>query len=260
MTPAAMTPAAVTRRDPRSPTARPLLLLAAALVAAALTGCGAVQALTDLQSSLEGDGFTNVKVGVDGSDTVTVAVDPLAGDAAGSQTTAARVVWTTFPRRFGLLRVTVRAQSSRTYTRADLEQQFGPRPARLDDKRLGDELRRIAAGALIGLAVGAVLLIGLIILIVVLVRRSGKRKRLARAHAAGYGYGYGYGQPGYGPPPGYGGPAAPGPPPGYGGPAAPGSPPGGGFGPPGSSGPSGPPGPPGPSGPPPGGQQPPGWG
>ncbi|MBV9921315.1 MAG: hypothetical protein JOY78_10755 [Pseudonocardia sp.] len=191
---------AVDRR--RSPVPILSLVLAATLLLLA-SGCGTVRAFVDLDNELKDQGFRNVSVNVDsrsGGDTLRVEADPPPGESveqAGRE--AARIAWTTFPRRFESLLLHIGGVSMRL-DRTQLTQMFGPRPARLDDKALGDDIRRLGVGLVISLAAGLVLCVGLIVLIIVLVRRSSKRKRSQQPPWGG-GPGYGYPQPPYGAPP-----------------------------------------------------------
>jgi hypothetical protein len=232
------------------PIPRRAIHLATALVAAAVlvltSGCGTISAFVDLQDELNNAGFSNVSVNVDsgtGGDTLKIdATRPPGTTLEEARTRAAQIAWETFPRRFNRLLLDIDGQTV-SLSRDELQQQFGPRPARLDRKALEDDVRNLGIGVLIALAVGFVLCVGLIILIIVLVRRSGKKKRAQQQQQWGPG--------GYGPPPGYGQPPYPGPAPGqYGQPPY------------GQQPQQQPPGwgaPPGPQQPPPG-QNPPGWG
>jgi hypothetical protein len=199
---APMHPAVVRRRSTLI-----ALVLATTLVLLA-SACGTISAFVDLDRELKDQGFRNVSVNVDsasGGDTLRVEADPPPGDTIEEATReAARITWTTFPRRFESLELHIGGVIQRL-DRTQLTQMFGPRPAHLDDKALGDDIRRLGVGLLIALAAGFVLCVGLIVLIVVLVRRSSKRKRMQQPPWGG-GPGYGYPPPPYGQPPqpGYG--------------------------------------------------------
>ncbi len=175
-------------------------LVAVGLAVAALlvAGCGTVRAFLDLQEALEEEGFTDVNVNVGVGDGLLIeGRAPSDLDRREAEERAAEIAWTEFPRRLDSLTVELDG-GSRVFSRGELEEQFGPRPSGLDDKDLEDDVRDFGVGLVIALVAGAVLCVGLIILAVVLVRRSGRKKR--ERFAAAY--------PGYGPPGGY--PAPPG--------------------------------------------------
>jgi hypothetical protein len=181
--------------------------LATAVVAAFLlliaAGCGTIEAFLDLQERLEDQGFSDVDVNVDtgGGDTLRIDATQPPGDTPeeGAEK-AAETAWTTFPRRFEQMQLNI-GGTSFNLNRQQLEQQFGPREARLDEKELEDDVKNIGVGVLIALGVGAVLCLGLIILIIVLVMRSRKKKRAAQAQQwGGPGGPGGYPQQPYGQP------------------------------------------------------------
>ncbi|MBA3302664.1 MAG: hypothetical protein H0U26_02185 [Acidimicrobiia bacterium] len=190
--------------------------LGVALAALVVAACGTIGAFLDLQEALEGEGFSDVSVNLGSGDGLAISGRaPSSLDRTEAENRAAEIAWTEFPRRFDTLTVELNG-GSRAFDRQELEAQFGPRPAGLDDKELEDDVRNISVGLIIALVAGAVLCLGLIILVVVLVRRSGRKKR--ERFAAAY---PGYGQAGGYPPPGggYGGPppaAPPQQPPGWG--------------------------------------------
>ena len=193
--------------DRRRSTFPVLTLVLATTMLLLASGCGTVRAFVDLDKELKDQGFRHVSVNVDsssGGDTLRIDADPPPGESVqAAAREAARVVWTMFPRRFESLLLHIGGVSVR-FDRTQLTQMFGPRPAGLDDKALGDDIRRLGVGFLIALAAGLVLCVGLIVVVVLLVRRSSKRKR-AQQPPWGGGPGYGYPQPPYGAPP-YGAP------------------------------------------------------
>ena len=179
-----------------------LLLFMVAL--GAVSGCGTLSALTEIEDALEEDGFFDVSLNLDvvnGVDTAEVtATSHRTLDDVEAIERAAEIVWREFDRRVDAVEVDVGAAAD-AFGRDELERRFGPRPAGLDDESLGDDVRRIGIGVVIALAVGGLLCAGLVILIVVLLVRS-RRKRGPPPYP-----------PGYGPPP-HGAPAPV--PPGYG--------------------------------------------
>ena len=100
-------------------------------------GCGTIGAFVDLQDDLQNAGFSDVNVNVDcdsGGDVLRIEATGPPGDTPEeAQRKAAEIAWTTFPRRFELLRLDIGGQSV-TLDRAQLEQEFGPRDPDLDDK------------------------------------------------------------------------------------------------------------------------------
>lgn len=162
------------------------LLGAVTLLVALVAGCSTVRAFTDLDTALRDAGFTDTRVNVAAGDPValTVSADAPPGDSAEeAQTKAAEVIWTTFPRRFEEARISIDGDS-RTVTRDQLQEQFGDRPAGLDDQGdLADDVNRVGVTFLVG-----VLLTGLVIVLVggvtalLIVRR---RRRSAPRRATG---------------------------------------------------------------------------
>jgi hypothetical protein len=196
----------------------------AGLLLLLVTSCGTISAFVDLSSDLSDAGFSDVNVNVDsnsGGDVLRIDATAPPGDTTEeARRKAAEIAWKTFPRRFESLQLDI--GGTVVLDRSQLEAEFGPRPAGLDDKALEDDVRNIGIGVLIALGIGFFLCVGLIILIIVLVRRSGKKKRAQQQQQWG-GPGYGqppYGQPGYAQPPQYGQPQQPSPqqqqPPGWG--------------------------------------------
>lgn len=163
------------------PTSRSRRLAAAIAVGLALivgvAGCGTIRAFTDLQGELDRAGFNDISVNVGnggGGDAVALVISVSVPDertVETAQTEVARIAWTTFPRRFDELRLSVDGNDV-IYSRAELEQRFGDRPGGLDDEKLSDDINRIGIGGLIGLAVGGLLCLGIVGLVVfLLVRR-----------------------------------------------------------------------------------------
>ncbi len=185
---------------------RRILFVVGAVALVALASCGAIRAQVDLSSRLRRAGFDNVKVRTDetnGFSTVTVEAKR-SGSSSDAQNEAAQVVWTKFPRRVDAVVVNIDGNEQR-YTRSEMTNRFGPRPARLDDKSIADDVRSIGIGVIIALAIGGLVCVGLIVLIVLLVRNSRRKRRAAGPMYPGY-----PGGPGYA-----GGPGSPDPPPGY---------------------------------------------
>jgi hypothetical protein len=206
---------------------RALVLLAAAVL---LAGCelatGTVRTVSELQEA----GIRNPNLNYDGGTaTLQYDADPNPLEARVEQDRAAEIIWRNLP--FRIEHITVIADGGdfpnrAEYTRAELEQALGPRPAGLD--RSAEDIARRAA--LIAAGVALVLLV-LIILVIVLVVRA-VRRRPAPQPAGGWPQGGApqpWGQQGWGqpagppaqPPPAWNQPAPPaqpgtGPPPGPG--------------------------------------------
>jgi hypothetical protein len=179
---------------------RALVLLAAAVL---LAGCelatGTVRTVSELQEA----GIRNPNLNYDGGTaTLQYDADPNPLEARAEQDRAAEIIWRNLP--FRIEQITVIADGGdfpnrAEYTRAELEQALGPRPAGLD--RSAEDIARRAA--LIAAVVALVLLV-LIILVIVLVVRA-VRRRPAPQPAGGWPQGgtpQPWGQQGWGPPAG----------------------------------------------------------
>lgn len=156
------------------------VIVLAAVVLLAVSGCGTIRAFTDLQGELDKAGFEDILVTV-GGDPVALVVKVSSPDERGVETAqgqVARIAWTTFPRKFEEIKITVDGNDT-TFTRAELRTRFGPRPSGLDDDQIEDDITRVGVGGLIALLVGAVLCAGLAVLIGVLLWR--RRSRAAAA-------------------------------------------------------------------------------
>jgi hypothetical protein len=227
----------MTNPGPRAGVRGHLRLLAVVVAAVALlAGCdlatGTVRTATELRDA----GIHNPDLQYDNG-VARVEFDPAGGPVEGlrEQQRAAEVIWRNLPFRVDRITVTARGQDSllaqRTYSRADLEARFGPRPAGLD-RSPGDIARRVLLWA----SIAGLLLLVVVVLIIALVVRAVRRRPPPQPAGAwqqpppaqpwgqpGYGQqpppGYGqqttqqpWGQPGYGQPPaqpGYRQPAAP---------------------------------------------------
>ena len=123
-------------------------LVVAVLAVAAVAGCSTIEAFTDLTGALRAEGFTDVEATVGGGDPVVLVVK---ADAPPGSTTdealdeATEIVWTTFPRRFDVLQLTVDGEGRRL-DYAEIEADLGARPARLDETDLTDEVTRLSLG------------------------------------------------------------------------------------------------------------------
>jgi hypothetical protein len=183
------------------------LLLTGAL--ALVVGCGAVSALIDLEERIERRGYevSNTFHEDFGRGRNEVQIEASVGSGTqppDGNLEIAGVVWNTYPRRFDRVVVTLDDQVG-SFSRGDLQEDFGPRDARLDEREFSDDLeegiRTVAIVAGVVLAVG----IAAIITTVVVLRR--RRDRRPPPPPPGYGAGP---APGWFPPP-----PPPGPPPGW---------------------------------------------
>jgi hypothetical protein len=184
---------------------RALVLLATA--AALLAGCdlatGTVRTATELQEA----GIRNPDLQYDGGTaTLNYDADPNPLEVRREQDEAARIIWENLP--FQVERIVVSPSGSvfpsRDYSRAELEQTLGPRPADLD-RSVEDIARR---ATLIAVVIALVALV-LVILIILLVVRA-VRRRPAPQPAGSWPQGAGnqpWGQPG--PQQGWGQPGQP---------------------------------------------------
>jgi hypothetical protein len=196
---------------------RALVLLATA--AALLAGCdlatGTVRTATELQEA----GIRNPDLQYDGGTaTLNYDADPNPLKVRQEQDEAARIIWENLP--FQVERIIVTPSGSvfpsRDYSRAELEQALGPRPADLD-RSVEDIARR---ATLIAVVVALAVLV-LVILIILLVVRA-VRRRPAPQPAGAWPQGAGpqqWGQPGA--QQGWGQPGQPGQPPAWSQPAPP---------------------------------------
>jgi hypothetical protein len=200
---------------------RALVLLATA--AALLAGCdlatGTVRTATELQQA----GIRNPNLQYDGGvATLDYDADPNPLEVRQEQDEAARIIWEHLPFEVERIVVTPNGSAfpSRDYSRAELEQALGPRPAGLD-RSVEDIARR---AALIAAVVALVLLVLVIVVILLVVRAV--RRRPAPQPAGSWPQGaapqpwgrpgaqQGWGQPGQpGQPPAWGQPSPPPPPP-----------------------------------------------
>jgi hypothetical protein len=161
-------PASRSRPVPRW---RALVLVAAA--AALLAGCdlatGTVRTATELQQA----GIDNPNLNYDGGvATVEYDADPNPLEVRQEQNEAARIIWLNLPFRIERIVVTPSGSvfPSRNYSRAELEQALGPRPANLD-RSVEDIARRATLIAVVVALVALVLIIVVILLVVRAVRR-----------------------------------------------------------------------------------------
>ena len=181
-------------------------LLGVVLLAVGSAACSTIDELFQLQERIEREGYrvTNVFHEDFGRGANEVQVDAernrgLAG--AEGREEIAGVVWTTYPRRFQTVDVTLDGEEE-VFSRGDLQERFGPRAERLDEEAFSDEVTRtIRTGAI----VGAVVLLVVVVAIVLIVRAVRKRRRGRMPPPPPPGT---WGPPGMPPPP-------PGPPPGY---------------------------------------------
>ncbi len=153
-----------------------LLVVVAALVAV-LAACGTVQAFSDLDGALEDAGFSKVGVNVAAGDpvTLTVSADSPAGTSTEeAQDQAAEVVWTTFPRSFDDVRITIDGES-RTLTSEELQERFGDRPAGLVEGDLSDDVSRLSIGLVVGVLLAGVVVVGTGGVVALLVVRHRRR-------------------------------------------------------------------------------------
>jgi hypothetical protein len=169
-----------------------LLVTAAALLAGCELATGTVKTASELQKA----GIRNPNLNYDGGTaTLEYDADPNPLEARAEQDRAAAVIWRNLPFRIEQITVTPDGGASppESYTRAQLEQRFGPRPADLDRS-----VEDIARQATLIAGVVALVLLLLIILVIVLVVRA-VRRRPAPQPAGAWAQG-GAPQP-WGPPP-----------------------------------------------------------
>ena len=152
--------------------------MAAALVVLAVgAGCSAVTELLQLSSRIERAGYTGVEVfhnfGSGSSSEVTVDASVGRGEPppAGQQEIA-EIVWTTYPRRFDLLTVTLGGDLA-SFERSELTALFGPRDPSLDEREFSDD---VTSGIRTASIVFGLFALVAVVVVVVLVRRSRRRR------------------------------------------------------------------------------------
>jgi hypothetical protein len=201
---------------------RPARLVAVAFLAAGAVlgaGCGAVTELLQLEERIEREGYEVDGVFHDDFGRGRNEVEVEAATGRGEEPTAgneeiAGIVWTTYPRRFDRVRVVLDGEEV-GFTRGDLQESFGPRPAQLDEREFQDDVEAGIRNVAIGAAIGLVIVVGGVILLVVLVRRR-RRNNPPPPRPPYYGPGPGGAPPPPGQPPGWYPPPPPaGPPPGW---------------------------------------------
>ena len=150
-------------------------LVLVAVAAAMLAGCDLATGTVRTATELERAGIDNPNLNYDGGTaTLHYDADPNALDARAEQDQAAAIIWRNLP--FRIERIVITSDSGafpteRDYTRDQLEQELGPRPANLD-RSVGDIARR---ATLIAGVVALVVLV-LIVLVIVLVVRAVRRR------------------------------------------------------------------------------------
>jgi hypothetical protein len=193
-------------RSPRLVAAAAGIVAAAALVA----GCGAVSELIQLEQRIERQGYEVTSTFHDDFGTARNEVQVVASSGRGEpppegNEEIAGIVWETYPRRFD--RVAVRLDGNEVlFSRSQLQERFGPRAARLDEREFSDDLeegiRSVAIGATVVLGIG---LLAIVATVLLLRRRRNRNPPPPPPPQAGYGAGAAW----YPPPP------PPGPPPGW---------------------------------------------
>ena len=174
---------------------RLFFLVAALAIAATATGCGELTGIDRTESALRDAGFTGVTVTVSsahGFDTVMakVSVDAPPGALASVVDRVSGIVWRTIDLRFDEVIVVARVPARHVKTiqplrRDALDRLFGPRPARLDRKSIGQQLAHTGRTLLVELTIaGAAGLVAFAIVIVLLVRAIGSGTRAAQSPVA----------------------------------------------------------------------------
>ena len=173
-----------------------MLLIASTLL---LGACSAARSGVDTQLALRNAGFVNPRVtfsaqATTGRHASATAIVTASRGPEGAIDRAAQIIWTKFRLRLDAVQVKVGSQQA-FFTRTDLEERFGPRPAGADQDPTGDVLKGLVIVGIVGLVVVA----AAVVIIVAVVR--GNRRRRA-VPAGGYGYGGYGGYPGQPGPPG----------------------------------------------------------
>jgi hypothetical protein len=158
----------------RAPIRRRALAMLVAAAAFLLAGCELATGTIRTATELEQAGVSNPNLNYDGGTaTLDYDPDPAPLAARAEQDRAAQIIWENLP--FRIERIVVRPDGglvpSREYSRAELEQALGPRPADLD-RSVEDIARRATLIA----AVVALVVLALIVLVIVLVVRAVRRR------------------------------------------------------------------------------------
>lgn len=216
----------------RRPTRLVVALLGFLAVVVGASACSTIDELFQLEERIEREGYrvTNVfheDFGT-GRNEVQIEADSHRGlDGTAGVEEIAEVVWTTYPRRFDTLAITLDGDQD-VLTRGELQERFGPRAARLDEREFSDDVTGAIRTAAIAAAIGLVVVAIAIVLIVRAVRKRRRNRPPGPPPYGPYG-GYGPGVPplppgqGWGPPTGAPPPPPPGP--GWSAPPPPGAPP-----------------------------------
>ncbi|MDQ6724847.1 MAG: hypothetical protein M3066_01525 [Actinomycetota bacterium] len=160
-------------------------LWVAALVAAALAlgGCRNVHGAAEVSSALGQVGYGDVDVSFrSGGGIDLVRIDATTAAAPDDQRLrqAAAAVWSTLPFRFDRLRLSVTAPErvvDATYGYEQLTGLFGPRPAGLDRRQVGDEVVVSGLKLVVLLSVGALLSVALVLALTLFALRNVRRRR-----------------------------------------------------------------------------------
>jgi hypothetical protein len=154
-------------------------LLAVALSAVMIGGCGSLADLASLSSSIQEAGYEQVQVNHNvnnGRDVVTVeALTPNEPATDEDVREIAEIVWQTYPRRVDELRIVLNGRPAAAVTRDELAQEFGARDPALDR---GSGIGQFLLIALLVFLTGVALVV---VLVIVLVRRSRRSRRVPDA-------------------------------------------------------------------------------
>src|SRR4051794_15871001 len=151
---------------------RALAALAVVAMLVAGVSCGTVRSTVATLRALDDAGYDNINVRLNsdsGFDTVVVRAS--GGPSEDPVGKAAGIVWTTFKLHLDQVDVNIGGQRQ-LFTRGDLEERFGPRPAGYDKSLARDVARTFA---IVGVAV--LVVAGIVVVIVVWAVRRGRRKR-----------------------------------------------------------------------------------
>lgn len=174
------------------------------------SSCSSLDELLQLEERIEREGYRVGSVfhedfGTGRNEVQVEATSNRGLEGAAGQEQIAEIVWTTYPRRFQTVVVTLDDDQA-LFGRGELQERFGPRAERLDEREFSDDISGTIRTAAIASAIGLVVVVVAVIAIVASVR---KRKRNRPPPPGPYGP---FGPPGsYGP---YGPGTAPPPPPG----------------------------------------------
>lgn len=176
------------------------LLAVIGMLLLCLGGCSLAEDTQPLRDALKAKGYQVSGISLEsnnGHDVVTISADNPAKPSDSQHVEVAETTWQRLPINFDQLVVKLKTSGLPwTVTYSDMKDAFGPRPASLDHKSIGDSVG--GSVGLVGIILGGVCLllaVSGVVLVVVLAKRHRKRNApAAPTFPQQYG-GYGAGRP-----------------------------------------------------------------